>query len=60
MLQSGPFTRDWLLKGFAESAPWEALGDDRVAAVRTVVSACLDELLRCHNPNGAETEAKLV
>lgn len=60
MLQGGLFTRDWLLEGITESAPWAALDDAHVASARSVIDTCLADLLRRHNPNEAETEAKLV
>ncbi len=60
MLQGGLFTRDWLLEGIIESAPWRGLDEGHVAHARATIGGCLTDLLRRRNPNEAETEAKLV
>ncbi len=60
MLQGGLFTRYWLLEGVKDSAPWQALDNEEVAAARASILARLEDLRKRKNPTEAETEARLV
>jgi hypothetical protein len=60
MIDGGLFTRDFLHEGILETAAWQALAEDDVAAFKASITQMLAALAARDNPNEAETEDNLV
>ena len=60
MISGNLFTRDYLLEGIKNSAPWTALTDGDVAALKAGLLKRVEKLLAIAKPNEAQTEKTLI
>ena len=60
MIDGRLFTRDFLLEGIRDTAPWRALGEASFEALRDHVTTLTTQLAARKNPNEAQTEDDLV
>lgn len=60
MISGNLFTRDYLLEGIARSAPWAALADSELAAVKARLLKLVAKLTAINTPNEAQTEKVFI